>query len=84
LNETKQIDDHLFGLAAPADALLFDANMILDSNLRDKVMLQRQSHVLIQQYGRKMLKAEIEAVHQNLFNNPERQSFADRMRRFFR
>jgi hypothetical protein len=84
LNELKQIEDHLLGLNAPEDSLVFEAKMILDTNLRSNVQLQQRSYTLVQQYGRKQLKAEIEAVHQQLFNNPAHRTFVDKIRSLFK
>lgn len=71
LNEIKAIDDHLFNNTDPAGSLLFQARMILNADLRQNVALQQTAHQTIQQYGRKQLKAEIEAVHQKLMAEPK-------------
>ena len=83
LIETKQIDDHFFKYAGEADALLFEARLILEPALREKMQWQQQVYALITQYGRRQLKAEIEAIHQQLFNAPEHSSFAQKIRAFF-
>jgi hypothetical protein len=83
LNEIKLIDDHLLGTSAPGDALLFDAMVILDNTLPEKVEWQKNAHTLVQQYGRKKLKAEIEAVHQKLFKESLHQPFAQKILRLF-
>jgi len=59
----------------PEDGLVFDALLILDPGLANRVMWQKKAHTIVQQYSRKKLKAEIETVHQKLFNEPEHQSF---------
>ena len=84
LNEIKQIEDHLLRLARPEDSLLFEAKMILDNNLRHSVLLQQQTYALVRQYGRKQLKAEIEAVHQQIFNDPKQHSFVDKILSLFK
>jgi hypothetical protein len=84
LNEIKQIEDHLLRLAPPEDSLVFEAKMILDNELHQRVLLQQQSYALVQQYGRKQLKAEIEAIHQQIFSNPTQQSFVNRIRSLFK
>jgi hypothetical protein len=83
LTEIKLIDDHLFGTSAPGDALLFDALLILDNTLPEKMEWQKSTHILVQQYGRKKLKAEIEAVHQKLFNESPHRHFAQKTRNLF-
>jgi len=83
LNEIKQIDNHLFNRTAAGDALLFDAMLILDPGLSDKVQWQKRVHQLVQQYGRKKLKAEIESVHRQLFTEPVHQSFRQKILSLF-
>ena len=83
LNEIKQIDDRLFSQASIEDALLFDAMLILDPGLSDKVLWQKRVHRLVQQYGRKKLKAEIESVHRQLFTEPVHQSFRQKILSLF-
>ncbi|WCT11076.1 hypothetical protein [Mucilaginibacter jinjuensis] len=84
LNELKQIEDHLLRLSPPDDTLLFAAKMILDTNLRSNVLLQQRTYTLVQQYGRKQLKAEIEAVHQQIFSNTAHQTFVDKILSLFK
>jgi len=75
LTEIKLIDDHIFNTAAVEDKLLFDAMLILDAGLPQKIMWQKETHLIIKQYSRKKLRAEIEAVQQRLFNDPAHRSF---------
>lgn len=81
LNEIKTIEDHLFNHSQPGDKLLFQANMILDADLREKVDMQQTVYQTVQQYGRKQLKAEIEAVHQKLLKQPD--GFMQKLIRLF-
>ena len=83
LNEIKLIDDHLFGTSAPGDTLLFDAMLILDATFPEKVEWQNNTHTFVQQYGRKKLKAEVEAVHQKLFSESLHQQFTQKIRKLF-
>lgn len=84
LNEIKEIDDHLFQLAPSADAFLFEAKMVLDKSLHDKVRAQQEAHLMVQQYSRKKLIAEINAVHLELFQDTRPHSFADKILRLFK
>ena len=79
MNEIKLIDDHIFKMAAPEEALLFDAFLILDPGLPDKILWQKNVHKAVLQYSRKKLKTEIESVHQKLFSEPVHQSFRQRI-----
>jgi hypothetical protein len=81
LNEIKAIDDHIFGIADTESRLLFEANLILHAPLRQNLALQQKVYKTVQQYGRKQLKAEIEAVHQKLLNQPD--SLMQKLMRLF-
>jgi hypothetical protein len=80
LIETKQIDDYLFH---SADAHLFEAKLILQPALREKMQWQQRAYEVIQAFGRQQLRAEIEAVHQKLFSEPEHRGFSQRIRALF-
>ncbi len=82
-NETKNIEDHILKSADTGNTLLFEARLILDSDLAEKVIWQKKAYDSIQQYGRRQLKKEIEAVHQLLFAQPEYRSFSQKIRLLF-
>ena len=79
LTEIKLIDGYIFKNSPIEDALLFDAMLILDPALSNQIQWQRKTHAVIQQYSRKMLKAEIESVHRQLFNEPAHQTFRSKV-----
>ncbi|WP_183557108.1 hypothetical protein [Mucilaginibacter sp. SP1R1] len=83
LNNIAQAEAHLLKKSNPANALLFEAKMLLDDELQNNVSSQQQAYSLVQQYGRKQLKAEIEAVHQQLFNQPGHLGFRQKIARIF-
>jgi len=83
LNEIKLIDGYIFNSNRTEDALLFDALLILNPELPDQVMWQKKAHAIVRQCSRKKLKAEIEAVQQQLFENPAHQSFKQRILSLF-
>jgi hypothetical protein len=82
-NETELIEKHIRGFSDTGDALLFEAQLILDSNLSDRVQWQRSTYEIIHNYGRRQLKKEIEAVHQKLFTQPAYLSFSQKIRILF-
>jgi hypothetical protein len=83
LNEIKLIDGHLFNRNTTEDALVFDALLILNPGLNEQIIWQKKAHAIIQQYSRKKLKAEIESVHQKLFNSAEHKSFRQKILSLF-
>lgn len=84
LNNIKLADDYLHMQLPAGDALLFEAIMLIDEELRENVTFQQSAHAFVQQYGRKKLKAEIETIHQKLFTQPVHSSFAQRILNIFR
>jgi hypothetical protein len=83
LNEIKLIDDYLFNKIPQGDKLVFDARLILNPDLADGLLWQKQTHAIITRYSRKKLKAEIDNVHNQLFKNPEHKSFRQRILNLF-
>lgn len=83
LNNIAQIEAHLLNKLHPGDTLLFDARLLLDTELQASVSAQKQVYTLVQQYGRRQLKQEIEAIHQQLFTQPEHLSFKQKIARIF-
>lgn len=77
LNELQDIETYLLNEMKPDERLLFEARMLLQDELRKNTAWQKQAYQFIQRYSRKKLKAEIEAVHQQLFKKPEHQSFRE-------
>jgi len=83
LNEIKLIDVHLFNQGTHEDALLFDAMLIINPSLTNQIMWQKKTHAIVQQYGRKKLRAEIEEVHSQLFGEAAHQSFRQKILSLF-
>jgi len=83
LNEIKLIDGYIFNNNSTEDGLLFDAMLIVDPQLSNKVSLQQMMHIMVQQHARKQLKAEIESAHQKLFYRPEHKNFRQKILGFF-
>lgn len=79
LNEIKAIEQHLLRQQQPEDTLLFEAHIILDPELKEKIKGQQQVYQLVQAYGRKQLRAEIESVHQQLFTQARHRSFRQKV-----
>ena len=79
LNEIKLIDDYIFHKGTVEDRLLFDAMLIISPGLNNQMEWQRKTHAIVEQYGRKKLKAEIEAVHRQLFTNPVHLTFRQKI-----
>lgn len=83
LNEIKEIEEHLLGHQSTGNNLLLEARMILDPQLRDKVVLQQSAYRILRQYGRAQLKHEIETVHQQLLNDAQHKGFMQKVMDIF-
>lgn len=81
--ETQQIEAYLLGGNAE-DALLVEARLLIDENLRTKTAWQQKTYELVNAYGRKKLKQEIEAVHHELFTSQKYLSFKEKILGYFR
>lgn len=84
LIEAEQIEAHLLQLSSPGDALVFEAKLLLDDELHEKIQWQKAAYNKIKLYGRIQLKREIEAVHQTLFNTAKHTSFSEKIRQIFK
>jgi len=83
LIETGQIEEHLMQQSEPGDSLVFEARLLLEPELREKMQWQQEAYRMVKLYGRDQLKQEIEAVHQKLFTQAEHLSFSQKIRRLF-
>ena len=84
LNEIKLVDEYLLKQAEPSDKLLLEAMLVLDPVLAETITWHKNTHAIVKQYGRKKLKAEIEAVHTMLFNDAQHSTFRQRIWNFFK
>jgi hypothetical protein len=83
LLETQEIESHLMRSAEPGDSLVFEAKLLLEPGLQDKILWQQKTYEIVRQYGRAGLRQEIENVHQKLFNEARHQSFKQKIMRLF-
>ena len=81
--ETEQIEAHLMRRSEPGDQLVFEARLLLEPELHEKMQWQQEAYRMVKLYGRDQLKQEIEAVHQKLFTQKEHFSFSQKIRRLF-
>ncbi|MGV3507898.1 MAG: hypothetical protein ACO1N7_01315 [Sphingobacteriaceae bacterium] len=82
--ETREIEAHLSGVQHPEESLLFQAKLVLQPNLAEKVKWQQQTYRLLQLYNRQKLRAEISEVENILFSDDAHLSFRQKIFRLFR
>ena len=83
LIETRDIEEYLLGRKSPEESVLFQANLILRPELSDKLKWQERTFVLVQLYGRKKLKAELQEVEGLLFREVAFEGFRNKILRLF-
>jgi hypothetical protein len=83
LNNIKTIDNYLLGRMARGEAVVFEANMLLNSDLMDDVSDQQNTHSIVKEYGRLQLKKEIMAVQKALATAPQHRGFMQRISNLF-
>ena len=83
MNNIRLIDGYLFNQNSIENGLVFDAMLILNPELSEQIEWQKKAHSMIKDYSRKKIKAEIEVVHQKLFNTVEHTGFRHRILKFF-
>ncbi|GAL85537.1 hypothetical protein MYP_2766 [Sporocytophaga myxococcoides] len=83
LNEIREIEEYLLKYSTPEFRLVFEARILLQPELQEKVNEQKQVYDLIRKYSRKQLKTEIETVHDKLFTASEHKTFRQRILNLF-
>ena len=83
-NDTSEIEKYLGKHRSNGDALLFEARLILEPGLADKLEWQQKTYTVIKNYSRIHLKQEIELVHEQLFTQIEHTSFSQKIKALFK
>jgi hypothetical protein len=83
LTEIRDIELYLLDELHPQDALVFEARILTNPDLKTNVGLQRKLYELLKIFQRKRIKADVLAIHSKLFLTSEKKSFQDRVRRIF-
>lgn len=83
LIEIAQIESYLNAECSAEESVLFEAKMLLNKEWNEKVLLQKKAHRLIEEYGDRQLKNELELIHQRLFRQAKYRSFKEKVFQFF-
>lgn len=75
MSESIQIERFLQGELSALERQTFKAQMQQNPRLRLRVYFQKKVHLLVKLYHRKRLKAEMEEIHQSLFQDPTKADF---------
>lgn len=71
LNEVYLIDQYLLGHLSKEEEQVFEANLLLDEAIAEKLEAQRTAHRLIRRYARKEERRQLEATYQLLLKEPD-------------
>jgi len=71
LHEIQEIDQYLLQAMPAADQLVFQARILTDSTLQEKVRHQQEAHHLIRQIGREAKREQLAALHARLWETDE-------------
>lgn len=83
-NNTKQIERYLAGKLSPTDKFVFEARLLLSQTMETEVRLQKKVYGLVKMYHRKKFKEELEEVHRQIFQDPEKQGFQQKIYGLFK
>lgn len=83
-NNTRLIEKYLNGRLSPADRFLFESRLIVDPVLKRDLFFQEKTLRLIKMYHREKLKEELETLHQQMFNNPDKINFRQSIYQLFK
>lgn len=84
LNNIKAINDYISGQMAPGDALLFEANILLNNNLANDLQDFQSTYAIIRQYSRQSIKDEIIVVHKIFATAPQYRGLMQRIVNLFK
>jgi hypothetical protein len=71
LNEVHLIDQYLLGRLSEENELVFEANLLLDEAIAEKLESQRMAHRLIRRYARKEERRRLEEIYQLLLKESD-------------
>jgi hypothetical protein len=71
LHEVQEIDQYILQAMPDTDQLVFQARMLTDADLQEKVHCQRAAHLLIRQAGREAQREKLAALHSRLWETDE-------------
>lgn len=84
LNNIESNEKFLTGTLEPQEAILFEARLLLDNELKSDVFAQRKVYELIRLNGRTRLTKELEELHTKIFTDPSRRSFREKIFHLFK
>ena len=84
MTEIQELENYILKSQEPEEQLLTETRLILNEQLATNLLWQKKTYVLVQEYSRKHIKTEIEAVHQKLFTAKKYASFKEKILSIFK
>ncbi|HEY9488330.1 MAG TPA: hypothetical protein VIQ51_08360 [Chryseosolibacter sp.] len=83
IDEISQTEKYLREELSGEESVVFRAKLIIDPELKANTIFHKMVHRMVALYYRKRLKAEVEAVHDRIFNGPSQSDFTNRILKIF-
>jgi hypothetical protein len=83
LNEISETEKFLSNQLDIEDALVFEARLLSSPVLRINTAIQKKIHLVVKAFYRKQLKQGLQVIHEDLFSNPEKTEFQNKVSHYF-
>jgi len=84
LTDISKTEQFLEGKLPPADALVFEARMITNRELRLNVHIQKKLMIVLRYFYRRQLRQKAEQAGKLLFNDPGKRDFQNNISQLFK
>lgn len=84
LADIKRAEKYVTGIMARKDAAKFEAVLLTDLESKVNVRFLQKTFVLLRLYRQKKIKQQAEAIHNRLFNHPDKQDYRDKIFQLFK
>jgi hypothetical protein len=84
LTDVARTEKFLLGELSPEDSVVYQARCLVNDDLRRDAFFHKMVHSLIRVFHRKRLKAEVQEVHDKLFNDPANAHFQQKVTKLFK
>ncbi len=83
LNNIQETEQYLKGQLTPEDRLVYDARLIIDTDLNEQTRWQQHTYEVVRAYGRMQFRNELDKIHARLMTEPQHNSFRKRILNIF-
>lgn len=83
LNNILETEQYLAGQLTPEDRLMYDARLIVDTDLKEQTRWQQHTYDVVRAYGRMQFKDQLNQLHECLMTEPQHIRFRNKIRNIF-